>query len=55
MPRQRTLDFGGERLETVWRRVPERWRTDVLALYAQLIARAAQRPRRAPTREGANR
>ena len=46
MSRQRTLDFRGEGLGTLWERVPERWRQEVLALYAQLITRAAQqRPR----------
>jgi hypothetical protein len=45
MPRQRTLDFRREQLGMLWPRFPERWRTEVLAIYAQLIARAAQRPR----------
>ena len=44
MPRQRTLDFRREKLGMLWPRFPERWRTEVLAIYAQLIARAAQRP-----------
>jgi hypothetical protein len=29
----------------LWRRFPEQWRTEVLAIYARLIARAAQWPR----------
>jgi hypothetical protein len=45
MPRQRTLDFRGEQLGRLWSQLPDRWRQDVLAIYAQLIARAAQRPR----------
>ena len=44
MPRQRTLDFRGEQLGKLWPRFPDRWRQEVLAIYAQLIARAAQRP-----------
>ena len=53
MPRQRALDFRRERLAMLWPRFPERWRQEVLALYAQLIARAAQRPR-GRTREERN-
>jgi hypothetical protein len=53
MPRQRALDFRREQLGMLWRRFPERWRQEVLALYAQLIARAAQRPR-GRTRAGRN-
>ena len=45
MPRQRPLDFRREKLGMLWPRFPERWRTEVLAIDAQLIARAAQRPR----------
>jgi hypothetical protein len=48
MPRQRTLDFRGEKLGLLWDRVPERWRREVLAIYARLIARAAQRQNRRP-------
>ena len=55
MPRQRTLDFRREKLGMLWPRFPERWRKEVLAMYAQLIARAAQRPPRAPERGGAER
>jgi len=52
MSRQRTLDFRAERLGTVWAGLPERWRQEVLALYAQLITRAAQRPRERHGRNG---
>jgi hypothetical protein len=52
MSRQRTLDFRGERLGTVWERLPAQWRQEVLALYAQLITRAAQRPRERHERNG---
>ena len=55
MPRQRTLDFRREKLGMLWLRFPERWRKEVLAIYAQLIARAAQQPPRAPEREGGER
>jgi hypothetical protein len=44
MSGQRTLDFRHEKLGMLWPRFPQRWRTEVLAIYAQLIARAAQRP-----------
>ena len=52
MSRQRTLDFRGEGLGTLWERLPERWRQEVLALYAQLITRAAQQPRARHGRHG---
>jgi lauroyl/myristoyl acyltransferase len=48
MPRQRTLDFRGDGLGLMWDRLPERWRREVLAIYARLITRAAQRRRRTP-------
>jgi hypothetical protein len=54
MARQRTLDFRQEGLGTLWERMPEWWRQDVLALYAQLITRAAQQPPRAPARRERN-
>jgi hypothetical protein len=54
MPRQRTLDFRREGLGTLWERLPERWRQEVLAIYAQLITRAAQQPPRAHERHGRN-
>lgn len=43
MARQRSLDFGIERLAATWRQVPERCRKQTVALWAQLIAAAAQR------------
>ncbi len=43
MARQRTLDFGGERLAAIWKQVPERCQKQAVALWAQLIAAAAQR------------
>lgn len=42
MPKQTCLDLRGDRLETLWRRLPERARRAVLVQYARLIARAAQ-------------
>jgi hypothetical protein len=55
MARQRTLDFRREGLGTLWDRLPERWRREVIAIYARLIARAAQRHRRADQEGGAER
>lgn len=52
MSRQRTLDFHREGLATLWERLPDRWRQDVLAIYAQLIMRAAQSPPQAHERQG---
>ena len=52
MARQRPLDFRREGLGTLWPRLPERWRQEVLAIYARLIARAAQRPPQAHERGG---
>jgi len=40
--RQRLLDLGGERLAAMWKQLPERCRKEVIALWAQLIAGAAQ-------------
>ena len=54
MARQRTLDFRGEGLGTLWERLPERGRQEVLAIYAHLITRAAQEPPRAPARHERN-
>jgi len=42
MPKHTCLDLRGDRLETLWRRLPERARRAVLVQYARLIARAAQ-------------
>ena len=55
MPRQRSLDFRGEGLGTLWPRLPERWRREVMAIYARLIARAASRPQKAHTHGGTKR
>lgn len=43
MARQRTLDFGGEGLAAIWKRLPERCRQNAVAQWARLIAAAAQR------------
>lgn len=43
MARQRSLDFGGERLAAIWKQVPQRCRQQVVTLWAQIIAAAAQR------------
>jgi hypothetical protein len=45
MPTQTTqtsLDLRGEGLRALWKRLPERCRTEAIALWTQLIARAAQ-------------
>lgn len=42
MPRQISLDLRRERLGALWKRLPERCRREAVALWAQLIARAAQ-------------
>ena len=55
MPRQESLDFRRERLGTLWSRMPKPWRDEVVAIYARLIARAAQRPREARQQRGAER
>ncbi len=55
MPRQRSLDFRREALGTLWPRLPQRWRSEVMAIYARLIARAAQRSRKAQNHGGAER
>ena len=43
MVRQRSLDFSGEQLAAIWKAVPERCRKHTVALWARLIAAAAQR------------
>jgi len=43
MARQRSLDFGTERLAAIWKQVPELCRKQTVALWARLIAAAAQR------------
>jgi hypothetical protein len=55
MSRQRTLDFRREGFGMLWKRLPERWRREVIAIYARLIVRAAQRRRRADQEGGAER
>jgi len=42
MPRQRTLDFGGEKLGALWKQFPERCRREAIAAWARVIALAAQ-------------
>lgn len=46
MVRQRSLDFSGEQLAAIWKRLPERSRKEVVAAWAQLIAAAARRRRK---------
>lgn len=41
MPTQTSLDLRGEGLRALWTRLPERCRTDAIAIWTQLIARAA--------------
>jgi len=45
MPKQARLDLWGDRLEALWRRLPQRARRAVIEQYARLIARAAQTPK----------
>jgi hypothetical protein len=42
MSKQRTLDFGGERLWAVWHHLSERSRKEAITVWARLIAAAAQ-------------
>lgn len=44
MPKQACLELWDERLDALWRRLPERARRAVIEQYAPLIARAAQAP-----------
>ena len=53
MVRQRSLDFGGERLAAIWKQMPERSRRAAVVLWAQLIAAVAQRRPSATKRKGA--
>ena len=53
MERQRSLDFGGERLAAIWKQLPERSRRAAVVLWAQLIAAVAQRRPSATKRIGA--
>lgn len=45
MPKQACLDLWEERLEALWRRLPQRAQRAVTEQYARLIARAAQTPK----------
>jgi hypothetical protein len=42
MAKQTSLDFRGEGLRALWKRLPELCRQETIALVAELIARAAQ-------------
>jgi uncharacterized protein HemY len=42
MAKQTSLDFCGEGLRTLWKRLPKNCRNQIIALVAELIARAAQ-------------
>jgi uncharacterized protein HemY len=42
MAKQTSLDFCGEGLRTLWKRLPKNSRNQIIALVAELIARAAQ-------------
>jgi hypothetical protein len=42
MAKQTALDFRGEGLRTLWKRLLERCRKETIASVAELIARAAQ-------------
>jgi hypothetical protein len=39
---QTSLDLRGEGLRAIWKQLPERCRTEAIAIWTQLIARAAQ-------------
>lgn len=42
MPRQMPLDLRGDGLRAVWCRLPERCRREAIAIWTQLVARAAR-------------
>jgi hypothetical protein len=42
MPRQIPLDLRGDGLRALWGRLPERCRRDAVAIWTQLVARAAR-------------
>ena len=44
MPRQIPLDLRGEGLRALWSTLPERCRRDAVAIWTQLVARAAREP-----------
>lgn len=52
MARQRSLDFGGERLAAIWKQLPEPSRRAAVVLWAQLIAAVVQRRPSAAKRRG---
>lgn len=54
MPKQRALDLRGEGLFSLWRQLPERCRRDAIAVWARLIARAAQSKKRTKKKETEN-
>lgn len=43
MARQTVLDLRAERLRTVWQQLPDRCRAEAVAIWTQLIMRAARR------------
>ncbi len=45
MPKQAYFELWAERLDALWRRLPQRSRRAVIEQYARLIARAAQTPK----------
>jgi hypothetical protein len=57
MARQQSLDFRGERLVALWKLLPQQCRKEAVALWMQLIARAAQgqSKRKEPRHEWAHR
>ena len=42
MARQQSLDFRGERLAAIWKLLPQQYRKEAVALWMQVIGRAAQ-------------
>ena len=42
MPRQMPLDLRGDGLRALWSQLPERCRRDAVAIWTQLVARAAR-------------
>jgi hypothetical protein len=49
MPKQRALDLRGEGLFSLWRRLPEPCRQEAIAIWARMIARAAQSKKQTKT------
>jgi hypothetical protein len=50
MQKQTSLDLRAEGLRALWQRLPERCRAEAVAIWTQLIMRAA---RRSPGKKGA--